>query len=198
MRSPKVEEKLGMVMHVLWLENYRNEEGGKPRFKPVKDPGIPDGAVRMVTDEKTMKVSEIIYRDRTLNVSGMNLYECRLGSGGVLEQNIAQIAERLNSNLHKRMNGDLATKYVEACGAILDAPVKMGKEREIASKIHDVWVAANKDWAPSHQLVPFDQLVKEEQDKDMRIACEMLKIDQQQRSKKNHIGDVLMVRPRGS
>lgn len=46
---------------------------------------------------------------------------------------------------------------------------------EIASMVHDAWVARNETWAPDDLKVPFDQLPEDEKDKDRLVVEEARK-----------------------
>jgi hypothetical protein len=174
---------LAQRMHSIWLKNFRQTHGPQAtRYKPVPDPDLQGWSMvrfrgtqqgKDTPEQMTHLMSE---GGETKDVRHLHLYDCQLvEKEGVsfVVQNIAQPPKWINPSLMHQLNGRLAREYLEAalplCGeATLD---RTQKAREgLADRLHDIWVRANKDWAPKEQLVKYADLPLHEKEKDLLLA----------------------------
>jgi len=126
-------------MHAQWLQGYRQENGDKPRFKPI--PNNPPA-------------------DQIEGYEGVEIVD------GVTHQNINQEASKIEPSLKHKLNGAPAVDYAAATEG---TPINSASDIEdLASKFHMIWMKHNswqKDSNPNlftgyHQL-PADEKIKD-------------------------------------
>lgn len=170
-------------MHSIWLDNFRQTHGpDATRYKPVPDPTLQGCSMSRFRGTQQganfrMQITHLMSEaGETKDVRHMKLYDCQLvEKDGVshVVQNIAQSPKWINPSLMKQLNGRLAGEYLEAAIPVCRAvtPDRAHEVREdIAARIHEIWVEANKDWAPKEQLVSYADLPSPEKEKDLLLA----------------------------
>jgi hypothetical protein len=127
-------------MHAQWLQNYRQENGDKPRFKPIPD-------------NPPMEQLE--------NYEGIEIVD------GATHQNINQEAIGIVPSLKHKLNGAPSVDYAAAIESVPIAST--GDIEELASEFHKIWMKHNswqKDNNPS-LFVDYAQLPADEKLKDL-------------------------------
>jgi hypothetical protein len=127
-------------MHAQWLQGYRQENGDKPRLKPIPDnPSI----------------------EQVEGYEGVEMVD------GVAHQNINQEASKIEPSLKHKLNGAPAVDYAAATESI---PINStGGIEKLASEFHVIWMKHNswqKDSNPN-LFIDYHQLPGDEKLKDL-------------------------------
>ena len=127
-------------MHAQWLQGYRQENGDKPRLKPIpNNPSI----------------------EQIEGYEGIEIVD------GAAHQNINQEASKIEPSLKHKLNGAPAVDYAEATESI---PINSVDDIEkLASEFHVIWMKHNswqKDSNPN-LFIDYHQLPGDEKLKDL-------------------------------
>jgi hypothetical protein len=127
-------------MHAQWLQGYQQENGNKPRLKPIPDnPPI----------------------EQLEGYEGVEMVD------GIAHQNINQEASKIEPSLKHKLNGAPAVDYAAATESI---PINSTSDiEELASEFHVIWMKHNswqKDSNPN-LFIDYHQLPGDEKLKDL-------------------------------
>jgi len=127
-------------MHAQWLQGYQQENGNKPRLKPIPDnPPI----------------------EQLEGYEGVEMVD------GIAHQNINQEASKIEPSLKHKLNGAFAVDYAAATESI---PINSTSDiEELASEFHVIWMKHNswqKDSNPN-LFIDYHQLPGDEKLKDL-------------------------------
>ena len=127
-------------MHAQWLQSYRQENGDKPRLKPIPD----NPSIEQLQDYEGVEMVD-----------------------GVAHQNINQEASEIVPSLKHKLNGAPAVDYAAATKKM---PVSSTIDIEnLAREFHKIWEKHN-DWQREGNpdlFVPYDNLPADEKLKDL-------------------------------
>lgn len=149
---------LADAVHVDWQKTAR-AQGRTERYKPVKVDGKPFIA---------SSPAEIDAFCTSSGVPAEYRAKFRIADGGQVEQDILAIPNRYLSSNNRGENDASARAVLKTITEQLDRGGQLDAAFvEVAAKfVHDEWMKRNGSWAPPHQMLPFEQLSKEEADKD--------------------------------